>query len=143
MKQNITFSIIKPTAVKLNNSIKILHEIDKSGFKVLNIKLLQLSQKQASLFYEVHKDQVFFNSLVEYMSSSPVYVMVLEKDNAVNDFRKLIGSTNPSNADEGTIRKLFGINLGQNAIHGSDSDENAMVESSFFFSTSELSLLNS
>lgn len=142
MNNNITFSIIKPTAVKQNNSIKILAKIDEAGFKVLNIKLIHLTKKQATMFYNIHKEQVFFNSLVEYMCSAPVFVMVLEKDNAVQDFRKLIGSTNPEQAQENTIRKLFGISVSQNAIHGSDSDENAIIESSFFFSVSELSMIN-
>jgi len=134
---NITFSIIKPTAVRDGNSGKILSIIVDAGFRITGLKLTQTTLNQAFLFYEIHEGKEFFKSFIEYMSSGPIIVMILEKDNAVEDFRKLIGSTDPENAEEGSIRKIFGKSISYNAIHGSDSNENAVIESDFFFSKTE------
>jgi nucleoside-diphosphate kinase len=111
--------------------------INEAGFILKAMKIVKLSAEQASAFYEVHKERPFYNDLVQFMSSGPIVAAVLEKENAVEDYRKLIGATNPANAADGTIRKLFAINLQENAVHGSDSDENAMIESDFFFSKTE------
>jgi len=132
-----TLTIIKPTAFKKNYSGAILRMLNDAGFIFKALKLTQLSPKQAGLFYAVHKGKPFYDSLIEFMSSGPVIVALLEKDNAVEDFRELIGATDPEKAKEGTVRSLYGTNLQQNAIHGSDSDENAIIESDFFFSALE------
>jgi len=129
--------MIKPDAVEANNIGPILAMINKAGFRVVAMKYLRLSQEQAGKFYEVHKARPFYGELTEYMSSGPIVAAVLSKDNAVNDFRKLIGATDPSKADEGTIRKLFAKSIAANAVHGSDSDENAAIEANFFFSQLE------
>ena len=134
---NITFTMIKPEAVAANNIGGILSMIEASGFRILAMKKVQLSKERAGEFYDVHKERPFYNELVDYMSSGPIIAAILEKDNAVNDFRKLIGSTNPSEAEEGTIRKKYATSLAENAIHGSDSDENAIIEADFHFSTAE------
>ena len=134
----ITLTIIKPDAVKDNHIGGILEMIENAGFRVRALKMKHLSTQEASAFYEVHKERPFYGELVEYMTSGPVIPAVLEKDNAVEEFRKLIGATNPENAEEGTIRKRFGRSLQSNAIHGSDSDENAMREAHFFFASSEM-----
>lgn len=134
MTGNITFTMIKPDAVEANNIGPILAKINQSGFKILAMKYLRLSKEQAGQFYAVHKERPFYGELVEYMSSGPIVAAVLNKDNAVADFRKLIGATDPSKAEEGTIRKLFAKSIAANAIHGSDSDENANIEAGFFFS---------
>ena len=134
---NLTFSIIKPTAFRDGNSGKILTMILDAGFRIIAMKLTHITQQEASLFYNIHQDKVFFKSLTEYMSSGPVIVMILEKENAVEDFRQLIGSTDPEKAAEGSIRKLFGKSISYNAVHGSDIDENAVLESDFFFSKTE------
>ncbi|MDD2635352.1 MAG: nucleoside-diphosphate kinase [Bacteroidales bacterium] len=133
-----TFTMIKPTAVRLGKLVPILHEINLAGFNVVAMKMTRLSRLQAEKFYEIHNDKPFFEDLVSFMSSGPVLAAVLRKENAVSEFRKLIGNTNPQNAEEGTIRKKFAISVQENAIHGSDSDENALKESCFFFSQFEI-----
>jgi nucleoside-diphosphate kinase len=133
-----TLAIIKPDAVKKNVIGEIIAKITGAGFKVLALKLTRISTAQAGKFYEVHKERPFYGELVEYMTSGAIVPIALEKDNAVEDFRKLIGSTDPLQADEGTIRKLFGESKAVNAIHGSDSPENGLIEIGFFFSTSEV-----
>lgn len=137
MAGNITFTMIKPTAFKNNYAGPILKMINEAGFVIKAMKLTQLSAEQAGLFYAVHEGKPFYESLVKFMSSGPIIAIILEKDNAVEDFRTLIGATNPENAAEGTIRKLYATSLQQNAVHGSDSDENAIIESNFFFSQVE------
>ena len=126
--------MIKPDAFRNGHSGAILDRIIKEGFKIKALKLLKLSKEKAGEFYAVHKERPFYGELVDFMSSGPIIAAILEKENAVEDFRKLIGATNPANADEGTIRKLFATSVGENAIHGSDSDENAAIEGSFMFS---------
>jgi len=134
MATNRTLTIIKPDAVAAGHTGKIIDHIISAGFKVKAMKLMNLSAEKAGEFYAVHKDRPFYKDLVSFMSSGPVVPMILEKDNAVEDFRKLIGATNPANAEAGTIRKLYAQSIEANAIHGSDSDENAQIESNFFFS---------
>lgn len=133
-----TLAIIKPDAVKKNVIGQIIAKITEAGFNIKAIKMTRITQEQAGAFYEVHKERPFYGELCEYMSSGSIVPMVLEKDNAIEDFRKLIGSTDPVQADEGTIRKLYGESKAVNAIHGSDSPENGLLESSFFFSRSEI-----
>tara|TARA_B100000686_G_C16248110_1_gene693083 strand:- start:85 stop:501 length:417 start_codon:yes stop_codon:yes gene_type:complete len=135
---NVTFAIIKPDAIKNNYTGKIYDHILKSGFKVLSAKLIKMSKYQAQNFYLIHKEKPFYNELTDFMSSERCMVLALEKDNAVNEWRKTIGATNPADANEGTIRKLYANSLGENAVHGSDSDKNAKKEIAFFFSESEL-----
>ncbi len=135
---NITLTIIKPDAVKDGHSGAILEQIEKAGFRIMAMKMKHMSETEAGAFYAVHKERPFYQELVGYMSSGPVIPVVLEKANAVSEFRNLIGATNPANAEEGTIRKRFGKSLSSNAIHGSDSDENADIEAHFFFSGSEI-----
>lgn len=135
---NRTFTIIKPNAVGTNNIGNICAMIEKAGFRILAMKMTYLSRSDAEKFYYVHKGRFFFRNLVLFMTAGPIVVMVLEKDNAVADFRKLIGSTNPEIAEEGTIRKLYAASKTRNAIHASDSDENAAWESSFFFKDKEI-----
>jgi nucleoside-diphosphate kinase len=137
MANNITFTMIKPDAAKAGNIGNILALIGKSGFKILGLKYLQITEDQAKNFYIVHKERPFYTDLVSFMSSGPIVAAVLEKENAVEDFRKLIGSTNPADAANGTVRKLYGASIQNNAVHGSDSDENAQIESDFFFSKLE------
>lgn len=138
MAGNQTFTMIKPTAFQKNYAGAILKKItEEGGFKVKAMKLTKLTPEQAGEFYAVHKGKPFYESLVEFMSSGPIVAILLEKENAVEDFRNFIGATNPENAAEGTIRKLYGTNLQQNAVHGSDSDENAVIEADFFFSKLE------
>lgn len=137
MANNITFTMIKPDAVEAGNSGAIIKMIEEAGFRIVAAKKFLLTRQRAGQFYEVHKARPFYNDLCSYMSSGPVIAMILEKDNAVEDFRKLIGATNPSEAAEGTIRKLFAKSIEANAVHGSDSDENASIESAFFFSMTE------
>ena len=137
MTGNITFTIIKPKAVSKGYTGPILDKISESGFKISAMKMLQLTQKEAETFYEVHKERPFYGELVEFMGSGPIVVAILEKDNAVEDYRKLIGATDPSKAEEGTIRKLYAESLQANAVHGSDSDENAAIEATFVFSSSD------
>ncbi len=131
---NRTFTMIKPDAMKNGHAGAILDKIIKSGFRVVSLKMTKLSAEKAGQFYEVHKERPFYGELVEFMSSGPIIAAILEKENAVADFRVLIGATNPALAAEGTIRKLFATSMGENAVHGSDSDENALIEGSFFFS---------
>ncbi len=133
MRGNRTFTMIKPTAVKSGHIGPILAIINEAGFKVISMKLLKLSFEQAQQFYAVHKDKPFYADLCSFMSSGPIVAAILEKDNAVDVYRELIGATNPDNAKEGTIRKQFATSLQENAVHGSDSDENAIIEGNFFF----------
>ncbi len=137
MSANITFSMIKPDAVRNNYIGKILTQMTEAGFMIKAMKLTELTVSQARAFYEVHKERPFYNDLVEFMTSGPVVALLLEKDNAIEDFRTLIGSTDPSKADKGTIRKRYAESIQNNAVHGSDSDENAVIESDFFFSRLE------
>ncbi|MEO8108712.1 MAG: nucleoside-diphosphate kinase [Ginsengibacter sp.] len=132
-----TFTMIKPDATKNGHTGAILQQIVGAGFRIVAMKMTHLSNTKAGEFYEVHKERPFYGELVEFMSSGPITAAILEKENAVEDFRKLIGATNPAQADEGTIRKLFATSIGENAIHGSDSDENAKIEGDFFFSKLE------
>lgn len=131
---NRTFTMIKPDAVKAGNIGNILQMINAAGFRIVAMKYLHISTKQAEQFYEVHAARPFYGELTEFMSSGPIVAAILEKENAVADFRKLIGATNPAQAEEGTIRKKYAASVGENAVHGSDSDENAQIEGSFFFS---------
>ena len=134
---NTTLMMIKPDAVENGHIGDILQKVLSSGFQIKALKLTQLSLNDAERFYEIHKGRDFFNDLVSFMSRGPIVVAVLKKKNAVNSFRNLIGSTDPSEAAEGTIRKLYATSIGENAVHGSDSDENAEIESSFHFSGRE------
>jgi len=134
---NITFTMIKPDATGKSYTGAILDRIVKAGFKIKAMKWTKLTKEQAGAFYAIHKERPFYGELVEFMSSGPIVAAVLEKENAVADFRKLIGATNPAQADEGTIRKDFAASVGENAVHGSDSDENANIEGNFFFSQLE------
>jgi nucleoside-diphosphate kinase len=133
-----TFSIIKPDAVRKGHTGAILAEIEKAGFRILAIKRLSISKAQAEGFYYVHKERPFFGSLTDFMSSGPIFPLVLEKDNAIADLRKLMGATNPANAEEGTIRKRFAASIEENAIHGSDAEETAKFEIGYFFAGYEL-----
>lgn len=137
MAGNITFTMIKPSAFKSNYTGGILKMINEAGFVIKAMKVTLLSKEQAGAFYEIHKGKPFYESLVNFMSSGPIVAAMLEKDNAVEDFRALIGATNPANAAEGTIRKIYAVSLEENAVHGSDSDENANIEANFFFSKIE------
>jgi len=134
---NRTFTMIKPDAVRNGHIGNILQMINAAGFRIVAMKYTQISLDQAGAFYEVHKERPFYGELTAFMSSGPIVAAILEKDNAVADFRKLIGATNPAEAAEGTIRKLYATSLGENAVHGSDSDENARIEGDFFFSRLE------
>lgn len=131
---NRTFTMIKPDATSKGYTGAILDQIIKAGFSVKAMKWIHLSPAQAGAFYEVHKERPFYQELVGFMSSGPIVAAILEKENAVADFRTLIGATNPAQAEEGTIRKNFAASIGENAVHGSDSDENAAIEGNFFFS---------
>jgi nucleoside-diphosphate kinase len=135
---NRTFTIVKPDSVRKGNFGKIISRLEAEGFRVLGVKKMSLSQKQAEAFYAVHSERPFYRSLVDYMTSGPVYVAALEREEAVPHLRKVMGATDPLKADAGTIRKDFGESIEQNAIHGSDSDENAAIEIGFFFAQSEL-----
>jgi nucleoside-diphosphate kinase len=137
MATNRTFTMIKPDAFADGNSGAIFKMIEEAGFKIVALKATKLSSEAAGKFYEVHKERPFYNDLRNYMSSGPIIAAILEKENAVADFRKLIGATNPADAAEGTIRKKFAKSIEANAVHGSDSDENAAIEGSFFFSQLE------
>lgn len=134
---NRTLTLIKPDAMRKGYAGGILDMIIKSGFKIVALKQLKLTAEKAGEFYAVHKERPFYGELVEFMSSGPIIAAFLEKENAVTDFRKLIGATNPANAEEGTIRKKYASSIGENAVHGSDSDENARIEGDFFFSILE------
>ncbi|MGA7838238.1 MAG: nucleoside-diphosphate kinase [Ignavibacteriaceae bacterium] len=135
---NRTLAILKPDAVRNNYIGQIITKITEAGFKIKGIKMVRLTKDSAGGFYEVHKERSFFNELMDYMTSGPCVPIALEKENAIEDFRKLIGATDPSKAEEGTIRKLFAKDITENAIHGSDSDENAAIEIAHFFSRKEL-----
>ncbi len=137
MAGNITLTIIKPDAVANKYQGKIIDKILEAGFEIVAMKLIHLTEDQAKEFYKVHKERPFYNDLVAFMTSGPCIPMILKKENAVEDFRKFIGATNPEQAEEGTIRKLFAESIERNAIHGSDSDENALREAKFFFSQLE------
>lgn len=135
---NRTFTMVKPDAVAAGNTGNILAMIEQAGYKIVALKLTQLSEAKAGEFYAVHKERPFYGELVSFMSSGPIVAAVLEKENAVADFRKLIGATDPSKAEEGTIRKKYAKSLGENAVHGSDSDENAAIEGAFHFAVTEM-----
>jgi len=137
MTTNRTFTMIKPDAVKEGHSGAILKMIEEAGFRLAAVKMVRLTKERAGQFYTVHKDRPFYDSLCNYMSSGHIIAAILEKDNAVTDFRTLIGATNPADAAEGTIRKLYAKSMESNAVHGSDSDENAEIEGNFFFSNIE------
>lgn len=130
--------MIKPDAVESNNAGAIFKILEEKGFRIVALKKTKLTKERAGEFYAVHKDRPFYNDLCTYMSSGAIYAFVVEKDNAVADFRKVIGATNPADAEEGTIRKMFAKSIEANAIHGSDSDENAQIEASFFFAKTEM-----
>ncbi len=138
MAGNITFTMIKPDATAAGHIGDILAMINKAGYKIVAMKYTKLSAEKAGEFYAVHKERPFYGELVDFMSSGPIVAAVLQKDNAVADFRELIGATNPAEAAPGTIRKLFAKSLGENAVHGSDSDENALIEANFHFAGSEM-----
>ncbi|MCZ4695310.1 nucleoside-diphosphate kinase [Ancylomarina euxinus] len=138
MRSDRTFTMIKPDAVANGYIGDILAAITKGGFRIAAMKYTHISKKQAEVFYEVHKDRPFYGELTEFMSSGPIVAAILEKENAVADFRKLIGATNPAEAEEGTIRKQFAESMSKNAVHGSDSDENACIEGAFHFSGCEI-----
>lgn len=137
MATNRTFTMIKPDAVQENHIGGILHMIEEGGFRIVSLKKVRLTPERAGKFYEVHKERPFYQDLVTYMSSGPIVAAILEKDNAVADFRTLIGATNPAQAEEGTIRKKYAKSIEANAVHGSDSDENAQIEGDFYFSADE------
>ena len=137
MSGNRTFTMIKPEAVAAGQAGKILDMIISNGFRVVALKYIRLSHHEAGAFYEVHKERPFYGELVDYMASGPVYAAILEKDNAVEDYRKLVGATDPAQAEEGTIRKRYAESKAKNAVHGSDSDANALIEGHFFFSSRE------
>ncbi|MFM2300058.1 MAG: hypothetical protein RIR98_1666 [Bacteroidota bacterium] len=137
MATNRTFTMIKPDAVANGHAGKILDQIIQAGFKVVALKYTRLSEERAGDFYGIHRERPFFGELVSFMTSGPIYAAILEKDNAIEDFRKLIGATDPQKADAGTIRNLFAKSIDANAIHGSDSDENAEIEGNFFFGANE------
>ncbi len=137
MNGDYTFTMIKPKAVSKGYIGPILNMIQEAGFGISAMKMLQLSRSEAEMFYEVHKERPFYQSLVEFMTSGPIVAAVVRKENAVEDYRKLIGATDPSKAEEGTIRKLYAESIEANAVHGSDSDENAAIEAGFFFGTKD------
>lgn len=138
MAGNRTFTMIKPDAVRAGNIGNILQMINNAGFRIVAMKYTKLSAEKAGQFYAVHRERPFFGELVEFMSSGPIVAAILEKDNAVEDFRTLIGATNPAEAAEGTIRAKYATNIGENAVHGADSDENAAIEGSFHFAGTEM-----
>ena len=138
MVTNKTFTMLKPDSVENRNIGAILEKITASGFRIVAMKLTQLTTADAKAFYAVHNERPFFEDLVEYMTRGPIVAAILEKENAVQDFRTLIGATNPSEAAEGTIRNMFAESISQNAVHGSDSDDNAAIESAFHFSEREM-----
>lgn len=135
---NLTFGIIKPDAVRAGHTGHIIQRINDAGFKIRAMKTLHMTKQQAEGFYDVHRERPFFSELTQFMSSAPCVVMALEKDGAVKAWRDLMGATDPAKADEGTLRKAFGGSMGENAVHGSDSEENAAIEIAYFFSQLEL-----
>ncbi|QDO95397.1 nucleoside-diphosphate kinase [Formosa sediminum] len=138
MATNRTFTMLKPDAVENGHIGAILEKINASGFRIVALKLTQMTTADAQAFYAIHKERPFFNDLVEFMTRGPIVAAILEKENAVEDFRTLIGATNPAEAAEGTIRKLYAASIGENAVHGSDSDENAAIEGAFHFAGREM-----
>lgn len=138
MAGNRTFTMIKPDAVEKGHIGAILEQITASGFRIVAMKLTQMTRSDAEKFYEIHRERPFYGELVEFMSRGPIVAAILEKENAVEDFRTLIGATNPQEAAEGTIRKKFATSVGENAVHGSDSDDNAAIEGAFHFSGREM-----
>lgn len=137
MMGDLTFAIIKPNAVRTGKSGPILAMINEAGFEISGMKMIMLSIPQAEEFYEIHKGKPFFEGLIDFMTSGPVIALILKRENAVEEFRKLIGNTDPEKAEPGTIRKLYAVSVKMNAVHGSDSDENAQREADFFFSNVE------
>ncbi|MCL5130422.1 MULTISPECIES: nucleoside-diphosphate kinase [unclassified Algibacter] len=137
MATNRTFTMLKPDAVENGHIGAILEKISASGFRIVAMKLTQMTKADAEAFYAVHNERPFFGELVEFMTRGPIVAAILEKENAVNDFRTLIGATNPADAAEGTIRKMYATSMGENAVHGSDSDENAFIEGEFHFAGRE------
>ena len=138
MNSNRTFTMLKPDSIEQGNMLPILNMIESSGFKIIALKYKRMSRDEAEKFYSIHSDKPFFNDLVSFMTRGPIVAAALEKDNAVEAFRTLIGSTDPNDAKDGTIRKKFAKSKGENAVHGSDSDENADIEISFHFDTDEI-----
>ena len=138
MNSNRTFTMLKPDSIEQGNMLPILNMIESSGFKIIALKYKRMSRDEAEKFYSIHSDKRFFNDLVSFMTRGPIVAAALEKDNAVEAFRKLIGSTDPNEAEEGTIRKKFAKSKGENAVHGSDSDENADIEINFHFDNNEI-----
>lgn len=138
MRTDRTFTMLKPDAVEKGHIGAILEKINASGFRIVALKLTQMTTNDAKKFYEVHSERPFYGELVEYMTRGPIVAAILEKKNAVEDFRTLIGATNPADAADGTIRKLYAASIGENAVHGSDSDENAAIESAFHFAGREM-----
>ena len=138
MKTNRTFTMLKPDSIEDGYMLPILNKISESGFKIIALKYKKMDREEAQEFYSIHSEKPFFNDLINFITRGPIVAAVLEKDNAVQDFRKLIGSTDPNEAEEGTIRKSFARSKGENAVHGSDSDENANVEISFHFDKTEI-----
>ena len=138
MKTNRTFTMLKPDSIEDGYMLPILNKISDSGFKIIALKYKKMNREEAEEFYSIHSEKPFFSDLINFITRGPIVAAVLEKDNAVEDFRKLIGSTDPDEAEEGTIRKSFARSKGENAIHGSDSDENASIEISFHFDESEI-----
>jgi len=138
MSGNRTFTMIKPDAVKAGNTGNILQMINNAGFRIVALKKTKLSADKAGEFYAVHKDRPFYGELVAFMSSGPIVAAILERENAVEEFRKLIGATNPAEAEAGTIRALYASSIGENAVHGADSDENAAIEANFHFAATEM-----
>ena len=138
MNSNRTFTMLKPDSIEQGNMLTILNIIESSGFKIIALKYKRMSRDEAEKFYSIHSDKPFFNNLITFMTRGPIIAAALEKDNAVEAFRTLIGSTDPNEAEDGTIRKRYAKSKGENAIHGSDSDENADVEISFHFDTNEI-----
>lgn len=137
MAGKITFTMIKPDATAAGHTGKIIDKIIGAGFKIKALKWTKLSKEEAGEFYAIHRERPFFGELVDYMTSGPIVAAILEKENAVEDFRKLIGATDPQKAEEGTIRQMFATSIAANAVHGSDSDENAVIEGAFYFSSRE------
>ena len=138
MKTNRTFTMLKPDSIEDGYMLSILNKISDSGFKIIALKYKKMSREEAKEFYSIHSEKPFFTDLINFITRGPIVAAVLEKDNAVEDFRKLIGSTDPNEADEGTIRKNFARSKGENAVHGSDSDENADIEIKFHFDETEI-----
>jgi len=138
MSGNRTYTMVKPTAMRKGYMAGIMNKITEGGFKIVAAKMTKLSLAEAETFYAIHSERPFFGELTEFMSSGPIMAIVVEKDNAVEAYRNFIGATNPAEAQEGTIRKMFGTNMGENAVHGSDSDENAKIEMNYFFSDREI-----